>query len=139
VFDPDRDYKHYCEFDRSKCDYATDNKGDLNQHINVHNGVRYACSKCAKTFTQKSSLSRHIRVVHEKQKLRKKIPCKRGCGKMFETNTNQSEHFDFHHDNKAWACPVLSCFYECERKCNCTAHIKRMHGGQGKPSKKDRT
>jgi hypothetical protein len=44
VFDPDRDYKHYCEFDRSKCDYATDHKNNFNKHMDVHNDMRYSCS-----------------------------------------------------------------------------------------------
>jgi hypothetical protein len=135
VFDPDRDYKHYCEFDRSKCDYATDIKSHLNEHMDIHNGVRHACSKCDKTFSHKTSVHCHIRVVHENQK---NIPCKQKCGKMFISKYKQNEHFDFHHNNKAWTCPTIGCSYQGESKGNCTAHIKRVHGGRGEPFKMDR-
>jgi hypothetical protein len=136
VFDPDRDYKHYCEFDRSKCDYATDHKSNFNQHKEIHNDVRHACSKCDKTFARKSYVHTHIRVVHENQK---NFPCKEGCGKMFISKYKQNEHYDFHHNNMAWTCSAIGCFFQCENKSNCRAHIKRMHNGEGEASQKKRT
>jgi hypothetical protein len=137
VFDPDRDYKHYCEFDRSECDFATDKKSHINRHMDMHNNVRHACDKCEKDFSRQTTLASHIRTVHEGQKKKKNFPCKSGCGKMFESNYKQNEHFDFHHSNMAWACP--KCAFKCERKWRCTAHIKGKHGGKGEPIKKNRT
>jgi hypothetical protein len=110
--EPGRVYRFNCDFDLSECKYATDTKSSFNNHMDIHNDVRYGCPECKMTFTQKSHVSTHIRIVHrgqKKPKPSKKFPCQRtGCGKMFRDNRVQNEHFDFHPDNNPWTCPSIN-------------------------------
>jgi hypothetical protein len=141
--EPGREYRFNCDFDLSECKYATDKKSHFDDHMDIHNDVRYGCTECKMTFTAKGTVTKHIRTVHRGQKGPKRIkniPCKRGCGKMFATNYQQTEHFDFHHDNNPWTCSDIKCVYECQEKSSCKRHIKSKHDGVGEPTKKkDRT
>ena len=49
-------WKYLCHI----CDYVTNLKGNLTQHLAVNGiGARFKCDKCEKDFSQKSSLKEH--------------------------------------------------------------------------------
>ena len=50
-----------------ECNYVAKYEEYLKHHIQaVHQGIRYNCDQCAREFSKRSNLLRHIRAVHDK-------------------------------------------------------------------------
>merc|ERR1719186_2105113 len=53
--------KHPCD----KCEYEATRADSLRSHIMAkHEGVKFECEQCAKTFSHQNNLIRHRRAVH---------------------------------------------------------------------------
>ena len=93
-------------------------------HMNsIHEGVRYNCEKCDKSFTDSSSMKAHVRNVHEG---RRKNKCEL-CNKAFSCLSNLKYHINSAHEGfkKGHKCEIC-------QKSYCTsyyldAHIKSVH------------
>ena len=54
------------------CEYKSTEKGSLQRHIkSVHEGKKFPCPQCEYKATVKGDLQRHIKSVHEGQKVPK--------------------------------------------------------------------
>ena len=139
-------WKHVCHI----CDYATNKKGTLTQHLVVHGiGERFKCEKCDKDFTQNGSLkehreshnsnnkqciqcgkickterslTEHIRKMH----LEKHLKCDQ-CESMFSTIGNLMKHKKQVHVLKSFKCD--QCKYRAKTKVQLQTHIKGVHDG----------
>ena len=93
-------WKHLCHI----CDYATNKKDLLTQHLPVHGiGDRFKCNQCDKDYSSKTHLQTHIK---EHNSCAQK--CKQ-CGKMYKTVTNLKRHISSIHSEKRLECD------ECEQ------------------------
>merc|ERR1719317_355388 len=67
----ERDRLYACDF--AGCERRFYQRSDLKRHKRTHLGLRpFTCSVCAKTFTQRGSMYRHIVGVHKLPALKKK-------------------------------------------------------------------
>ncbi|XP_055307794.1 gastrula zinc finger protein XlCGF52.1-like [Sitodiplosis mosellana] len=110
--------KQKCDF----CEYSTDNKGHLNQHLLKHTGEKpHGCTLCPKRFKEKRSLLGHMK-IHVKEFL---FHCS-GCLQGFDGKEEKTEH--------ETNCKVVR--YECylckdsfgSLKTNMVNHM-RVHSG----------
>jgi len=109
-------WKHICHV----CDYATNRKGNLTNHLAVHGiGDRFKCDQCDKDFPTKYSLQTHIK-VHTS------LPHKcNQCDKMYITENSLKSHIAEMHLEKRLKCD------ECEKMFSTNGslnhHKKRVH------------
>ena len=129
------------------CNKNFTNAGHLKSHIVVHTGDRhYRCDFCAKTFTEKSSLTKHtkkhkesnesdqpLRVGNEvkeafcnqnglslhKQSTPEKIPSCKFCSKIFSTHQIMKKHMNTH---KCRICDEI-----IHKKEELNQHMSNMH------------
>ncbi|XP_064463841.1 zinc finger protein 596-like [Ornithodoros turicata] len=77
--------KHQCHF----CNYSNDHAANVETHERSHAGKKpYVCSVCCKGFTEKRSLDRHCKAVHEDLR---KYTCSL-CGSAFK----RRQHLQYH-------------------------------------------
>jgi len=74
--------RHVC----GECSKTFTRKDHLVAHMNSHMGIRYSCD-CGATFTQRSSLNKHIKSIHLKYRYTCEI-----CGSIFTEKGNLSAH-----------------------------------------------
>ena len=139
-------YKHLCAI----CDYATNFKDCLTDHLFVHGmGKRLKCDQCDKDFATKRNLTRHIQSIHEakekfscqscqqkyttkdglkKHILRihqaKTIPCDE-CKKMFRTRELLNKHKQSVHVLKYFKC--CQCNTRFKNKGDMKKHVRSIH------------
>ena len=71
-------------------------RSDLNAHERgVHGKRRYECETCHKQFTQKGSLTRHMKTVHSDKR---PFVCEQYCGKAFKTRSDLKKHVRERHE-----------------------------------------
>jgi uncharacterized C2H2 Zn-finger protein len=85
--------KHKCH----KCTYSTDNKFDLNEHLNrlykcdeIRQKKKYICPKCNKEFNKPAKLEKHI---NKKTSCDKILQCVK-CNKIFNIMHNYNQHIN---------------------------------------------
>ena len=111
---------HDCEH----CDYQTGRKGDLHQHTKTHTGEKpYGCRLCALRFSQKSSVTQHVKFYH--QDIRD-FECDL-CDHKAATKQNLAEHRRTHTGNKPYKCNM--CTYAATTSSHLVKH-KRVHTGE---------
>ena len=77
------------------------------------------CNICAKVYTDKHCLERHIKIEHEKVEIKKPFICDK-CDNCFETKGGLAAHMKTHEEKMP--CP------ECgERIRNLKAHMRAVH------------
>ncbi|XP_055321203.1 gastrula zinc finger protein XlCGF8.2DB-like [Sitodiplosis mosellana] len=110
--------KHKCDF----CEYSTNYKGHLNQHLLKHTGEKpHGCTLCPKRFKEKRSVLRHMK-IHVEEFL---FHCS-GCLQGFDGKKEKTEHES--------NCKI--CRYECHlckksfgsQKAHLVMHM-RVHSG----------
>jgi len=120
--------KHPC----SLCDYSSDQKIHLREHMVTHTKVKaFKCTHCDKRFTQKGSLTTHVRSIHTKESKHecqicrkvfnhrhhllthvrsvhekiKRFVCVR-CGKKFARSSDRTTHMRIHTKDKPYECSL---------------------------------
>ena len=89
------------------CNYKTEKKKDLENHINrVHldqpSEKKFVCPTCGNFYVNPSVLKNHIKTVHEGIK---PWECSY-CGKTFSKKISWSKHVEAHTGEAAWSGPV---------------------------------
>ena len=84
-----------------KCNYKSDQKGHLIQHISkVHEGRKKLaceiCPHCDQIFSRKDNLNQHISSVHEGER---NFECK-CCDKSYSSGQKLKEHISKVHEGK---------------------------------------
>jgi len=109
-------WKHLCHV----CDYVTNRKGNLANHLAVHGiGDRFKCDQCDKDYPTKGDLQAHIKTHNScPQKCNQ-------CGKMYKSMESLKEHIVNMHSEKRLECD------ECEKMfsttCRLNTHKKAVH------------
>ena len=80
----------------------------------------YLCNKCDKQFSLSSSLTRHIKSVHEEIR----YPCNQ-CEKTFRESRNVTRHIQSVHDGVKYQCDLCYAVYSQLVKLQC--HKKSKH------------
>jgi hypothetical protein len=88
----------------------------------VHDGVKYACPLCGKSFNSKQNMTAHIKHVHQKVKPNK---CPK-CGVLFECQGSLTRHIkDVHDKVRAFNCEL--CNKSFKRGPARKLHIESQH------------
>mmetsp|Transcript_970 Transcript_970/g.1828 ORF Transcript_970/g.1828 Transcript_970/m.1828 type:complete len:181 (-) Transcript_970:974-1516(-) len=83
---------------------------------------KIACSICGGRFQQPSSLNRHIRAVHKKER---PFECNQ-CGRMFSERSNLRKHVDAIHEKlRPFVCDF--CDYAFFERNKLVAHLSSVH------------
>ena len=84
-------------------------------------GKRFMCPRCPCTYASKSSLTEHIRHIHENAS---RYRCET-CGKGFSIRSHYYDHLASHTGVKRYVCSV--CLNEFTLKGNLKAHMVHFH------------
>ncbi|XP_047114679.1 zinc finger protein 33B-like isoform X1 [Schistocerca piceifrons] len=88
----------------TKCGKGFRSKFHLNEHMNVHNGVRpYSCEKCGKRFHKKIQLRQHGSAHLGEQPFSCHI-----CGVKFNRRGNMTQHIKRHEHERKYTCRVCN-------------------------------
>nr|XP_019559773.2 transcription factor IIIA-like [Aedes albopictus] len=122
-------------FGCTECGLVFRKQDDFDRHRFFHTGVReYRCMEpgCAKEYTNRAHLNRHIRSNHRTkapESTSNLIRCKHpSCSKTFSSDQNMRRHYDLKHIlGKSWTCD--ECGERFWRKLQLKQHSFR-HTGQ---------
>ena len=119
------------------CEKKFSNKGNLNQHMNIHNKSKsFKCDVCFKVFNQKSNLAQHYK-THTGEK---PFACQ-VCDRKFAVKSALVQHQVTHSDVRSFKCSICpeSRFFKTKKqlrihekfhyepkyscsKCNCKSY-----------------
>ena len=111
------------------CGHIAKNPRALQVHaIRFHSGVgRHRCSRCEASFTFKSSLLRHERLIHgDAIKWQKCCTCR----KRFKSVELLKSHTRHVHSKPEDRCPCPRCEFVCKNKYTLAAHLANAHSGE---------
>ena len=106
-------------------------KSNLGRHGNTTDGNKkgikpvstdHKCGFCGKSFSRKSYLRIHVKIIHEEMQIRK---CEL-CEKSFTSKRTLTDHLkNFHYSKKEFKCDF--CGKACSLKGNLIQHMKITH------------
>ncbi|XP_058447832.1 zinc finger protein 320-like isoform X1 [Malaya genurostris] len=114
--------EYVCKFEG--CEFVTETYSKFHCHRNRHLN-KYQCEVCEKRFPYKSSLTKHIAMVHEGKIPERNLLCPY-CPKLFNSKQNLQLHVDIHEGNLNYKCRY--CDKQFVQKVNCLVH-ERTHTG----------
>ena len=106
-----------------QCEKIFYDKSTLNKHVRmVHEGVKYPCDQCNHKATQLSNLQQHIKSVHEGVK----YPCYQCDYKATQPN-HLRQHMKSVHEGVKYQCD--QCNHEASQLFDLQQHINSIHEG----------
>ena len=97
--------EHFCHVDP----LGFTQKGDLNQHLRIHSGVKpFDCEQCHKSFTKRYHLLRHLR-VHSGEK---PFKCDQ-CNKAYSGKHHLTHHLLTHSEEQPLSCDQCHKTFMC--------------------------
>jgi len=108
-----------CDF--PECSKTFSDASSLRKHIMTHGERQHICpvAECGKRFLDNSKLKRHM-LVHTGEK---PYQCE-VCGKLFSLDFNLRTHLRTHTGEKPYVCKVPGCNKRFTQSSNLTAHEK---------------
>ena len=103
------------------CGKSFYNTNGLKSHMEYHRDTcDFECKECGNKYKSKSTLSNHVKRVHEKI-----LPFHCGdCGKRFYTRGDKEKHESIHSKEKTFSCEICSKMFR--RKDDVKKHL-RIH------------
>ena len=122
------DIKPVKRFQCNLCEFTTELKINLEYHKNNRHFKlsENKCDTCGRTFRMKTSLDRHIKVIHEKDK-QNEIKCN-SCEFSTIHRSSLNRHTKSHHNPKdsiTTKCHI--CNISLKTKSSLKMHLKRIH------------
>lgn len=112
-------------FQCDQCEKSFNKIHHLHNHLLArHSEKNFKCYDCNRSFSYKSALDRHHKIVHRKQKHH--VCCE--CGWKFASNFDLRQHFEGHHNESTKAertCAFCDKIFTKER--NLKYHIQAIH------------
>ena len=104
------------------CDFTTTRLDGLREHkLSVHQGIRYNCPQCAKTFTQERNMKMHVRMIHERKTI---LSCDQ-CDYTTSWKDSLHQHIKTKHEGVVYECPI--CLRALASSRQVQQHIKTVH------------
>ena len=106
------------------CGMSFTQKSSLKKHIaTIHENKRYPCKDCDKIFTQSSGLHRHVRLFHkgEKEDIRKGSTCSK-CNTYFKSELKLKQHISCAHPDSLGKNELRAVYFS---NLAYTSHIKQ--------------
>ena len=95
-------------------------KWEVSQGFPPHEAGTVKCDECGKSFTKKSSLVFHKKIIHQGQRLQCNVP---GCEKTFSGYHHREAHMRKEHGS-----PMLRCKFEgCTSEFHSSDGLRRHH------------
>ena len=96
--------KEHSNIECDQCEVVLNSVAAMKKHKrSQHKNPLEKCPECDK-FVRKSSLSNHIKMVHQADEMRKHL-CNI-CGKSYKTKTDLDRHYTKHTGQKQYTCPT---------------------------------
>ena len=112
------------KFQCPQCISSFTQKGSLQKHIkSIHEGRTFDCLHCDHKATRKDNLQDHIKSIHEGQK----FPCPH-CEYKAAWNSDLKKHIKSIHEGQKFPCP--HCEYKATHKKHLQRHFRSVHEGQ---------
>lgn len=87
-------------------------RADLRRHLCTHTGEgEHPCEECGRKFSSKWSLSKHVKIVHKKER---PFPCQR-CGRCFGSKSVLGVHMQTHTGVKPYPCDLCDMTFSEKR------------------------
>ena len=103
-----------------ECDYTTNDKADIKNHLlQEHSNNVYFCKECKMEFQLKSNLDKHIEQIHISEGVRK--------NKVIKQNTSEVKLFNAQEIKSVFPC--TKCGYNAPSKIHLKIHNESDHQG----------
>ena len=109
------------KYDCEQCHKTYSCRSSLSKHIKmIHQGVKVACDQCEYQASQKSDLNKHIQTKHEGVK----YACGQ-CGSQFSQKGSLNIHIQSKHEGVKYTCD--QCDYHFTNQSTLSRHVKSAH------------
>ncbi|CAK8686468.1 unnamed protein product [Clavelina lepadiformis] len=111
--------KHFC---CTVCAKSFTKKSNMKRHLKTHTGTRlYQCEVCSKSFSLSSNLQRHMKVHSGERPYKCKV-----CCKSFSDSSDLKRHMKVHTGERPYECEI--CFKSFSQSSHLQLHMKVDNG-----------
>ena len=104
------------------CEFSTHRLDSLQNHkLSVHQGIRFNCPECEKTFTQERNVKTHIKAIHLNETT---LSCHR-CEYTTLWKNSMHQHIKTKHEGVVYKCQI--CLKALSSQRQLQKHIEALH------------